>query len=260
MNRTFCKAARTLRPRGLPKLSAAYIYVTRSDHWSCAKLGSSRLLAMRTHITAALHRQITSTTACLQHSKFDSTDSSSQPSVGTAKSREDLIRVADQTLDEVRNNGRDSMDNSKHNDSGESAKQSPQKKNFRFAVDRSGLLAGDQFDAFLHDAAKEADPNAVQKEEFTPLAAELTKYIALKGPIPISDYMMQCLNHATHGYYHSQSDKIGKQGDFITSPEISQIFGECVAVWCISTWEILGKPKAINLVSILNSINADIFN
>jgi hypothetical protein len=211
--------------------------------------GGNRL-SVRTPIIGS-HRYVASTSARLQDSNFKRTYNELQPSPDASKINDELLRVADQTLDEVRSSGVDPNDHAKQNSGGESAKQSPPKKNFRFAVDRSGLLAGDQFDAFLHDAAKEADPNAVQKEEFTPLAAELTKYIALKGPIPISDYMMQCLNHATHGYYHSQSDKIGKQGDFITSPEISQVFGECIAVWCVSTWEILGKPKTVNLVSML---------
>ena len=50
------------------------------------------------------------------------------------------------------------------------------------------------------------------------------------------------------GYYQNKSDKIGSSGDFITSPEISQIFGEMIGIWAISVWEQMGCPEKINLV------------
>lgn len=42
----------------------------------------------------------------------------------------------------------------------------------------------------------------------------------------------------------------GKKGDFITSPEISQMFGEMIGVWCAHTWEQMGMPSRINLIEL----------
>ncbi len=118
---------------------------------------------------------------------------------------------------------------------------------YRFSVDRSGLFNDASEKA---SAAEVSSPSTATKEKMTDLGAELVKYLKIRGPISISEYMLQALNHMTHGYYQSNSDKIGDSGDFITSPEISQIFGECVAVWCISTWRVLGSPKSFNMIEL----------
>ena len=122
-------------------------------------------------------------------------------------------------------------------------------KAHRFSVDRTGLI-GIGGDPLSISPNPRLGTGKVEKEPATPLAVDLSKYLSVRGPISISEYMLQALNHMTHGYYQSNIDKIGKDGDFITSPEISQIFGECVAIWCISTWNILGSPPAFNLVKI----------
>ncbi|EEH56591.1 uncharacterized protein MICPUCDRAFT_17895 [Micromonas pusilla CCMP1545] len=61
--------------------------------------------------------------------------------------------------------------------------------------------------------------------------------------------MQEALTHPEYGYYMHR-DVFGARGDFVTSPEISQVFGELVGVWCASTWEALGKPSKFSLVEL----------
>ena len=51
------------------------------------------------------------------------------------------------------------------------------------------------------------------------------------------------------GYYCTKQP-FGKSGDFITAPKISNLFSEIIAIWIISAWEFLGKPKNINIVEL----------
>ncbi len=76
----------------------------------------------------------------------------------------------------------------------------------------------------------------------TPLAAELIRRIHAEGPISVADYMAACLADPQHGYY-TRHDPLGAAGDFITAPEISQIFGELIGLWCLSVWLELGSPS-----------------
>jgi len=118
------------------------------------------------------------------------------------------------------------------------------RKQKRFSVDRTVL------DANLGMDAEDALHSVVPKELISPLGKDLKSYIKLKGPITLHDYMAQCLNHLMHGYYQSKGEVIGEKGDFITAPEVSQLFGEMIGIWCLSTWEQLGKPQKINLVEL----------
>ncbi|PPQ69180.1 hypothetical protein CVT24_000028 [Panaeolus cyanescens] len=63
--------------------------------------------------------------------------------------------------------------------------------------------------------------------------------------------MQMCLSHPTDGYYMNQAHHVfGSKGDFITSPEISQVFGELVAVWLLSQWASTAKDSAFRLVEL----------
>ncbi|KAM5164903.1 protein arginine methyltransferase NDUFAF7, mitochondrial isoform 2-T2 [Mantella aurantiaca] len=73
--------------------------------------------------------------------------------------------------------------------------------------------------------------------------------IKATGPITIAEYMREVLTNPLKGYY-MHHDMLGEHGDFITSPEISQIFGELIGIWCVSEWISGGKSKSLNLVEL----------
>ncbi|XP_067844804.1 protein arginine methyltransferase NDUFAF7, mitochondrial isoform X2 [Heptranchias perlo] len=77
----------------------------------------------------------------------------------------------------------------------------------------------------------------------------LISKIKSTGPISVAEYMREVLTNPITGYYYYR-DVLGAQGDFITSPEISQIFGELLGVWCVSEWMAAGKPKTFQLVEL----------
>lgn len=66
---------------------------------------------------------------------------------------------------------------------------------------------------------------------------------------PIDKFIENALYNNRHGYY-SNKNPFGKSGDFITSPGISSLFSEMIAIWIISFWESLGKPKKFNIVEL----------
>ena len=70
-----------------------------------------------------------------------------------------------------------------------------------------------------------------------------------KKSLPLDLFIKFALYDKKFGYY-MKKNPFGKEGDFITSPLISNLFGEMLAVWCIAYWEYLGKPKKILLVEL----------
>lgn len=83
----------------------------------------------------------------------------------------------------------------------------------------------------------------------TPLVDILTTRIRALGPMPISDYMAECLLHPEHGYY-TRAEPFGAAGDFITAPEISQMFGELLGLWLAQAWLDQGAPTPFTLAEI----------
>ena len=69
----------------------------------------------------------------------------------------------------------------------------------------------------------------------TPLLEHIKRRISLSGPITIADFMNEALAHPEFGYYRKQ-DPFGRAGDFITAPEISQMFGELIGLWAAVSW------------------------
>ena len=85
--------------------------------------------------------------------------------------------------------------------------------------------------------------------EVSPLLSEIKKLIKLSGPMPVWRYMELCLTHPQHGYYVSR-DPLGREGDFTTSPEVSQMFGELLGLWSASIWKAIGSPPLLRLVEL----------
>jgi NADH dehydrogenase [ubiquinone] 1 alpha subcomplex assembly factor 7 len=79
------------------------------------------------------------------------------------------------------------------------------------------------------------------RTEETPLAARLKQQIAREGPLSVAAYMQACLADPCSGYYPSRQP-IGSAGDFITAPEVSQIFGELLGLWAVAVWQSMGEP------------------
>lgn len=83
----------------------------------------------------------------------------------------------------------------------------------------------------------------------TPLEAEIRARIERDGPMPVETYMDLCLNHPEHGYYRNR-DPLGAAGDFITAPEVSQMFGEIVGAWLVTMHIALGSRPGVRLVEL----------
>ncbi len=79
------------------------------------------------------------------------------------------------------------------------------------------------------------------------LLERLRAEIEATGPVSVAEYMHRCLHDPRDGYYATRPS-LGDQGDFITAPLISQMFGELLGLWAVETWTRLGKPSPFRLV------------
>lgn len=80
-----------------------------------------------------------------------------------------------------------------------------------------------------------------------PLRDRLAAQIAAEGPITVAQYMTAALHDPAEGYYATRP-ALGEDGDFITAPLVSQMFGELVGVWAAACWQMMGEPDAVRLV------------
>jgi NADH dehydrogenase [ubiquinone] 1 alpha subcomplex assembly factor 7 len=81
------------------------------------------------------------------------------------------------------------------------------------------------------------------------VAQHLKDLIRADGPISVAEFMRVVLTARDDSYYR-RADPLGARGDFITAPEISQIFGELVGLWCVDVWQKLGGPEALTLIEL----------
>ncbi|MFI4986017.1 MAG: class I SAM-dependent methyltransferase [Alphaproteobacteria bacterium] len=77
----------------------------------------------------------------------------------------------------------------------------------------------------------------------------LKRLIRRKGPLSLAEFMTEALWHPREGYY-AQSPVLGAAGDYVTAPEISQMFGELLGLWSAAAWDRMGRPSPVLLVEL----------
>ena len=82
-----------------------------------------------------------------------------------------------------------------------------------------------------------------------PLETHIKQLIAQTGPISMAEFIQIALSHPQYGYYKSR-EPFGVRGDFTTSPEISQMFGELIGAWSADIWQKMGSPANMEIVEI----------
>ena len=82
-----------------------------------------------------------------------------------------------------------------------------------------------------------------------PLSDYLRNEIAAHGPMTVASFMAAAMSHPQHGYYMKRNP-LGREGDFITAPEVSQMFGELIGLWCVAGWEQMGRPAQFMLMEL----------
>lgn len=83
----------------------------------------------------------------------------------------------------------------------------------------------------------------------SPLEDIIRAQIRAAGPMSVADYMALCLTHPKYGYYATR-DPLGAAGDFVTAPEVSQMFGELIGLWLAQVWIEADTPAPFRLIEL----------
>ncbi len=84
----------------------------------------------------------------------------------------------------------------------------------------------------------------------TALAQLLADRIGRAGPISFAEWMRACLYHPLHGYYRRGAATVGRDGDFLTGPEVHPIFGAAIAHVASALWRQADRPQPFNVVEV----------
>ncbi len=114
------------------------------------------------------------------------------------------------------------------------------------------------FSSFSHSRAlSTASPTSESSQSAqanVPLLEPIRRRIYDHGPMTVAEYMSVALTHPEYGYYTESGLKPNDEsfmGDFVTSPEISQVFGELLGVWCVAMWQsVLGSSERVRVVEL----------
>lgn len=108
------------------------------------------------------------------------------------------------------------------------------------------------FRSYAYKTIKRPDPKKLKMPSpaSAPSLMEILKEkIRLNGPLTVAEYMHIVITNPTEGYY-MKKEVIGGSGDFITSPEISQLFGEMMAIWFYSETQKMYSGKPLQIVEL----------
>src|SRR5476649_3022689 len=81
------------------------------------------------------------------------------------------------------------------------------------------------------------------------LRARIAALIEAQGPMSVAQFMTISLLDPKEGYYATR-DPLGSGGDFITAPEVSQMFGEMIGLWMAATWKQMGSPENLRIIEL----------
>ena len=83
----------------------------------------------------------------------------------------------------------------------------------------------------------------------TALGERLDRRIRGEGPLTLGQFMALALHEPEAGYY-ARRQPIGREGDYVTAPEMSQVFGELIGLWCADLWQRMGRPDPVLLAEL----------